>query len=126
MAVENVVSRVRRTGGLMSLFRTRRENIQDELAYLNRAGYEVTFILEDRWRFLQSLGSLVVLLVTLFIYTMSPGISDIGCQADLAAPKCSRGRLRFRSAQRTDGFQNGSALCLLCAWQYQMMAETIQ
>ena len=47
--------------------------MEDEIVKLNVDGYEVTFILEDRWTLLQTLGSLLLLIVTALIYTKSPG-----------------------------------------------------
>lgn len=74
----NMVRRVTRTGGLIGLFKTQHHNVSDQVNELNRSGYRVTFVVSDSWTFLQWLGALLLLIITIGIYTKSPGLLIIG------------------------------------------------
>lgn len=74
----NVIRRVNRAGGLIGLFKTQHHVVNDQVRSLNRDGYRVSFIVSDSWTMMQWLGAMVLLVLTLFLYTKSPGLLVVG------------------------------------------------
>lgn len=77
-AQHNTIRRVNRAGGLIGLWKTQEHNITDQIDYLNRNGYRVTFIVSDSWTFFQWMGALLLLVCTLGVYTKTPGLLVVG------------------------------------------------
>lgn len=91
-AQHNIVRRVNRAGGLIGLWKTQEHNVTDQIDYLNRNGYRVTFIVSDSWTFFQWMGALLLLVCTLGVYTKTPGLLVVGerIAAPAASPQPSR------------------------------------
>lgn len=84
-AQHNTIRRVNRAGGLIGLWKTQEHNVTDQVDYLNRNGYRVTFIVTDAWTLFQWIGAMLLLLCTVGIYTKTPGLLVVGERIALPA-----------------------------------------
>lgn len=74
----NTVRRVNRAGGLIGIWKTQHHVMSDQIRDMNLAGYRVTFVVQDSWTLVQWIGAILLLLITIGIYTKSPGFLIIG------------------------------------------------
>jgi len=74
----NVVQRVTSVGGIIGLFRSQKNAVEAQVGILNRSGYRVTLIVPESRSILQVLLSILLLIITLGIYSTSPDLLIIG------------------------------------------------
>ena len=76
----NVTRRVEMTGGLLGALsgESQGKALERVLPELNAEGYRVVFVLKDQWNVFKKLFFLLVLIVTLGIYSSGPHHQDSG------------------------------------------------
>ena len=83
----NIVRRVSFRGGLIGLFtgNSKRQTLERGIQQLNSDGYHVVLVEDDDWGLLGKLLSIILLIITLGLFTIEAGFLIIG-GADVPAP----------------------------------------
>ena len=76
----NIVRRASFRGGLIGLFtgNSKRRTLERGIQQLNFDGYQVVLLEEDNWGLLGRLLSIILLIITLGLFTVEPGYLIIG------------------------------------------------